>query len=69
LEAHVTGLLEALSSELAQIQQADPADRDAALAALRQKIATLQQSSNVPAVPPVEIAPSNPSDDESSKSA
>lgn len=42
LEAQVTGVLDLLANELAQVQHADPATRDAALAALQQKVNVLR---------------------------
>lgn len=54
LEAQLTGILDLLATELEQVQRADPATRDAALAALHQRIDALRQATTSPASVPDE---------------
>ena len=52
LEARVGGVLDLLANELAQVQQADPAMRDAALAALQEKVYALREGTATPPAAP-----------------
>jgi glycosyltransferase involved in cell wall biosynthesis len=60
LETQVTGVLDLLATELDQVQRADPTTRDAALAALHQKVKQLRQESPHPR--PLHVAETPKSD-------